>query len=62
MPRNRELTGIFGDLEPVEHRGSGMARSLRAYERSVFRFSAHLMEVRSPIEEAESAPKARRSG
>ncbi|NLV97460.1 MAG: hypothetical protein GX043_09025 [Desulfovibrionales bacterium] len=50
MPRNRELICVFRDLELVEHLGSGMARFLRAYDKSIFYFSEHFMEVRFPHE------------
>lgn len=54
MPRNRELMRVFRDLELVEHLGSGMARILRAYDRSIFHFSENFMEVRFPLAGAES--------
>jgi hypothetical protein len=36
MPRNRELTRVFRDMELVEQIGSGMSRFLKAYDRSIF--------------------------
>lgn len=58
MSRNRELMRVFRDLELVEHLGSGMARILRAYDRSVFHFSEHFMEVCFPFAGAESGAES----
>jgi predicted HTH transcriptional regulator len=50
-PRNRELMRVFHDLELVEQIGSGMSRILRAYDRSIFKFSSNFLTVSFFIEE-----------
>jgi predicted HTH transcriptional regulator len=49
MPRNRELMRIFKDVELVERLGSGMARILRAYDRSVFELTPSFLVVTFPF-------------
>lgn len=51
MPRNRELMRVFRDVGLVEQLGSGMGRILKAYDRSVFRFSGDFLIVTLPFAE-----------
>ena len=49
MPRNRELMRVFKDVGLVEQLGSGMARILKFYDRSIFEISDHLIKVNFPF-------------
>lgn len=55
MPRNRELMRVFKDVGLVEQLGSGMARILKFYDRSIFEISDHLIKVNFPFK---SIPKS----
>jgi predicted HTH transcriptional regulator len=44
-PRNRELMRVFKDVGLVEQLGSGMARILSAYDKSIFQLSKNFTKV-----------------
>ena len=48
-PRNKELMRVFKDVRLVEQLGSGVQRILKAYDRSVFKFSANFLKVIFPV-------------
>ncbi|PKM52154.1 MAG: transcriptional regulator [Firmicutes bacterium HGW-Firmicutes-7] len=49
VPRNKELMRVFKDLELVEHLGSGIARILRKYDKSIYQISNNYIRVVFPI-------------
>jgi len=48
-PRNKELMRVFKDVKLVEQLGSGVQRILKAYDRSIFKFSPNFLKVSFPI-------------
>jgi len=50
MPRNRELMRVYRDLRLVEQLGSGIHRILKAYDKSIFKFSGNFLEICFPFE------------
>ncbi|MDR1321442.1 MAG: putative DNA binding domain-containing protein [Gracilibacteraceae bacterium] len=49
MPRNRVLMRVFKDVGMVEHLGSGLGRILKAYDKTVFKFTPNFMIVTFPF-------------
>lgn len=49
-PRNREIMRIFKDLDYVEQLGSGTRKTLKIYDRSIFKFTPNFMFVNFPYE------------
>ena len=48
VPRNKELTRVFRDLDLVEHLSSGIPRILRSYGKECFKFTENFLRMTFP--------------
>lgn len=48
IPRNKELMRVFRDLDLVEQMGSGIARILQNYPKTVYRFTNNFIRITMP--------------